>query len=56
MTTTLRCYVCGKALDKQFCLATMSEDTDRVFTVHDDCAKQLDKDVTVICVSVQFVP
>jgi hypothetical protein len=53
MTTSLRCYVCGEALDKQFCLATMAEETDRVFTVHDDCAKQLDSETAVISIAVR---
>jgi hypothetical protein len=29
-------------------LATMSEETDRVFLVHTDCAKRLENDVTVV--------
>lgn len=48
MKAKLQCYVCGKALGEQFCLATMAAETDRVFTVHNKCAKQLEKQVAVI--------
>jgi len=46
-TLTPRCYVCGKKLEARFTLAAMSNGTDRVFTVHTLCSKQMESSVLV---------
>lgn len=55
-TAVLQCYVCGKPCVDHFCLATMAEETDRVFTVHGNCAKQLDQKETAIITVLTLVP
>lgn len=51
MNTVLRCYVCGEDVSKQFCLATMSDETDRVFVLHEKCSEQLESGTFVIYVN-----
>jgi hypothetical protein len=56
MTAKLRCYVCGEPLGEPFCLATMADETDRVFTVHGKCGKQLDQKETALISVLVIMP
>ena len=48
----LKCYVCGEALDDILTLATMADETDRVFVIHDECSKQCEEQVMTVLVKV----
>lgn len=50
-TNPLRCYVCGESVLEEFCLATMSEETDRVFVLHNGCSDQVEGGTNIIRVS-----
>ncbi|HEY4723994.1 MAG TPA: hypothetical protein VII92_19225 [Anaerolineae bacterium] len=47
----LRCYVCGKAATEEFCVASMSQDVDRVFVIHVECVRRALDDLKV-CIKV----
>lgn len=48
----LKCYVCGEPLEDIVTLATMAEDVDRVFVMHDQCSKQCEEQVKTVLVKI----
>jgi hypothetical protein len=48
ITSPFKCYVCGQPVLERFAIATMSEDTDRAFLLHDKCSDQLEDETAIV--------